>query len=211
MKEAIIVGAGTYGEVYAAYLSKSYNIIGFIDDDDSLIGKEVLDIPILGNFTYLESKVDRSINVFVPIGNNIIRTNILKKLEQLGFKTPSFIHESASIHETVILESPIYILSGVNIMPFTSIEKYTMISMGVNIAHHTKIDIGCFFSQGTNIGASIRIEERAYFGIASTAMTGVKKIGTDVLIGAGAVVINDIPNHAVVAGVPAKILRYSNQ
>lgn len=32
-------------------------------------------------------------------------------------------------------------------------------------------------------------------------------IGNDVIIGAGAVVINDVPSHSIVAGVPAKVIK----
>ena len=39
-------------------------------------------------------------------------------------------------------------------------------------------------------------------------MTGVKVLGENCLIGAGAVVIKDVPANAIVAGVPAKVLRY---
>ena len=93
-------------------------------------------------------------------------------------------------------------------MPLTEIGNFSMISMGVNIAHHTLIEPGCFFSQGTNIGASIHIKELAYIGISATLMTGVKSIGKNCLVGAGAVVIKDIPDNAVMAGIPAKILKY---
>ena len=48
----------------------------------------------------------------------------------------------------------------------------------------------------------------AYIGMGSTIMTGVKSLGEDCLIGAGAVVIKDVPDRAVMAGVPAKVLRF---
>jgi len=35
-------------------------------------------------------------------------------------------------------------------------------------------------------------------------------IGSGVIIGAGAVVTNDIPDRAVVVGNPAKVVRYRN-
>ena len=38
-------------------------------------------------------------------------------------------------------------------------------------------------------------------------MTGIHELGEDCLIGAGAVVIKDVPDNAVMAGVPAKVLR----
>ena len=41
-------------------------------------------------------------------------------------------------------------------------------------------------------------------------MTGLHVLGIDCLIGAGAVVIKDVPSGAIVAGVPAKILKYKD-
>ena len=210
MKKAIIIGAGTYGQVYAEYLKKEYDIIGYIDDDVSLIGQIFDGIKVLGNRDYLFESIDREFFVFVPIGNNTLRVSILKELNQKGFETPSFIHPDTIIHESVKIGKAVYILPGTNIMPCTELKNYVMVSMGVNIAHHNLIEEGCFFSQGTNVGASIHIKEKAYFGIASTAMTGIKEVGKNALIGAGAVVIKDVPDYAVVVGNPAKVLKSNN-
>lgn len=38
-------------------------------------------------------------------------------------------------------------------------------------------------------------------------MTGINELGKNSLIGAGAVVIHDVPDGAVVAGVPARVIR----
>jgi sugar O-acyltransferase (sialic acid O-acetyltransferase NeuD family) len=204
MKKCVIIGAGTYGEVYVMYLSESYEVIGFIDDDKSKIGSRVGNLPVLGDLTYLLNKMDASTFVFVPIGDNSVRVSILETLNQNGFNTPSFIHPDTQIHPSVIIGNGVYILPSTSIMPFTTIADYTMISMGVNIAHHVNIEKGCFFSQGSNIGASIEIKEQAYMGIASTVMTGVNIIGKSSLIGAGAVIIKDVPDGVTVVGNPGR-------
>jgi len=211
MNKCVIIGAGTYGQVYAVYLSTKYEVLGFVDDDESIIGSYVVGHKVLCSVqTLMEGKVvDPSLtSVFVPIGNNMIRSNILHKARVCGFETPSFVHETVILDSTIILGDAVYILPACNIMPFVTVADDVMISMGVNIAHHVQIEKGCFFSQGTNIGASILVKQRAYIGISSTLMTGVKVIGQDSLVGAGAVVIRDVPDNAVMAGVPAKVLKY---
>lgn len=210
MDKAIIIGAGTYGQVYAEYLKdlNKYEIIGFIDDDPEKLNQEVIGIKVLGPVALLENLEHRDqISVFVPIGNNKVRERILEKARAFSFNTPSFIHPKTCIHGTVIIGQSVYVLPSTNIMPLTKIEDNVMISMGVNIAHHTVIEKGCFISQGVNVGASITIERYAFLGIGSTIMTGVKTVGANTVVGAGAVVIKTLPCNCIAAGVPAKIIK----
>lgn len=208
-KKAIIIGAGKYGEVYSEYLSYSYDIVGLYDDNKKLHGNIINNVKVLGDIEDAKQyvRMHKDFNVFIPLGDNELRYRLLNEFIKLGAVTPTFIHPTATIDPTVKLGNAVYILPNSSIMPFTTINDFTMISMGVNIAHHTQIGQACFFSQGTNIGASITIDDFAYCGIASTLMTGVKNIGRNSLIGAGAVVIRDVDPNAVVAGVPAKFIR----
>jgi acetyltransferase-like isoleucine patch superfamily enzyme len=41
-------------------------------------------------------------------------------------------------------------------------------------------------------------------------MTGIQELGANCLIGAGAVVINNVDENAIVASVPAKLIKYKN-
>lgn len=53
----------------------------------------------------------------------------------------------------------------------------------------------------------IVVEENVYIGAGVTVLAGVR-IGTGAVVGAGSVVRVDVPPCAVVAGVPARIIRY---
>lgn len=208
--KCVIIGAGTYGEVYLAYLQEAgVNIVGFIDDNKELHGKNIQGIPVLGGKEILETLMHTHgvQGVYCPIGNNVLRAELLDYSRSLGYITPNYIHPSVIISPSVSIGKGVYILLGTHIMPYTTIDDDVMISMGVNIAHHSKLDKGCFLSTGVNFGASIHANKYSYIGISSTIMTGVKVLGENCLIGAGAVVIRDVPNKAVVAGVPAKILK----
>ena len=208
---SIIIGAGTYGEVYLAYLQDAgVEVFGFLDDDLKYRNKSIGGIPVLGGVSLLESlKESHAVEaVYCPLGNNELRVKFLTMAKGMGYQVPCYIHPSVIISPKVQIGEGVYVLLGTTIMPYTTIRNYVMISMGVHLAHHTILDEGVFLSTGCNFGASIYANKYAYCGISSTIMTGIKELGKSCLIGAGAVVIKDVPDRAVVAGVPAKILKY---
>jgi sugar O-acyltransferase (sialic acid O-acetyltransferase NeuD family) len=208
--KSVIIGAGTYGEVYLAYLQEAgVNVVGFLDDDPKYENQMVRGIPVLGPISKLETlkNTDNIEVVYCPLGNNKLRVKFLTKAKELGYKTPNYIHPSVIISPNVSIGEGVYILLGTTIMPHTVIKDYVMISMGVHLAHHCVLEEGVFLSTGCNFGASIHAHKYAYCGISSTIMTGIHELGEDCLIGAGAVVIRDVSDRAVMAGVPAKVLK----
>ena len=71
--------------------------------------------------------------------------------------------------------------------------------------HNTKVD-DLISSQGCR-SARVIIDDDVWLGVRSVVLPGVR-IGHGAVVGAGAIVTHDVPNNAIVAGVPAKILRY---
>ena len=63
--------------------------------------------------------------------------------------------------------------------------------------------------QGSSI-KSVVIGNDVWIGTRSIILPGVK-IGNGVIIGAGAVVTKDIPDYAIVGGVPARVIRFRNK
>ena len=199
--------------MYLAYLREAgINVVGFVDDNPELTGKNVRGVPVLGNTGDLARiKEEHAAEAaYCPIGDNAVRVKLLQKAKSNGYEIPNFIHSSVIMHESVKLGEGVYILLGTRIMPYTVIDDYVMISMNALVAHHNHLQKGTFISTGVNFGALITAKENTYIGIGATIMTGVHELGANCTVGAGAVVIKDVPDGAVVAGVPAKILKYKN-
>lgn len=204
---AIIVGAGTYGQVYLHYLTQAgFDIAGFLDDNTASHGKLISGIPVLGGSANLPGmKAQGVTQVFCPIGNNRVRMRVNEQARAMGLTTPNFLHSGAIVDSEIGRNTGIYVLPGAIIMPHSVIGSDVMISVGARVAHHTTLMDGVFMSTNASIGASISVGKGSYFGMGATAVTGkCQKIGGNAVIGAGAVVLSDIADNAVVAGTPAR-------
>ncbi|MGB2862960.1 MAG: DapH/DapD/GlmU-related protein [Sedimentisphaerales bacterium] len=93
----------------------------------------------------------------------------------------------------------------------------------VNVEHGAIVGAGKQISIGDNsgigvnsvvmkaqIGNDVMIGYDVWIGHRAILLPGVR-VGNSVIIGAGAVVTRDVPDYAIVGGVPAKVLKYRNQ
>lgn len=83
-------------------------------------------------------------------------------------------------------------------------------TIGENCLFRNSITIGSkILEDGTNTKAAT-IGNNVEVG-SNTVIIGDIKIGNNVVIGAGSVVIKDIPDNVIIAGNPAKIIKYKNK
>lgn len=85
--------------------------------------------------------------------------------------------------------------------------------IGVVIHKKAKIGSGCVISQQVTIGGKLGCKSLPIIGdnveiCAGAKIIGDVKIGNNVTIGVNSVVNKDVPDNAIVAGVPAKIIRF---
>ncbi|MGR3274450.1 serine acetyltransferase [Acaryochloris marina NIES-2412] len=107
-------------------------------------------------------------------------------------------------------------------LPFdTKIGSNLQLQHGFNLVvnHATTIGSNCIIRHSTTIGNKILcdgstssspiIGDNVEIGC-NVVILGPIKIGNNAVIGAGAIVVSNVPEHAVVAGNPAKIIRLNS-
>lgn len=118
-----------------------------------------------------------------------------------------------------LLRNLIFLIFNSYIPPSATIGRGTIFAYGaIGVVLHAdaKIGCGCVIGQGVTIGAAEAYVSRerhrcptignhCYIG-AGAKILGDIVIGDCCQIGAGAVVIKDVPSHAIVVGVPARVI-----
>lgn len=155
-------------------------------------------------FVDLEQFLPLFDEVIVATGNNYLREEKIKILKRLDIPLATIVHPSAIISAYAKVEAGCTILAQSVIHTNACVKTGCIINTGVVVEHDCIIQDYVNLCPNVAIAGHTEIGKRTFVGIGSTIIDQIT-IGNDVKIGAGSVVIKDIPDDCLVMGVPAKI------
>lgn len=203
----IIMGSGGHAKVLIEVLrSLSTNILGITERDSNSTGMEILGIRVLGNDDVISQYAPDSILLVNGIGSidrPKARMEIFERFKKRGFSFATIIHPSVVVAADVILGEGVQIMAGVVIQPSSRIGVNTLINTNASVDHDCIIGDHVHLSPGVTLSGSVHVGNLVHVGTGATVIQGIT-IGKCTLIGAGSVVISNIPDNAVVIGVPAR-------
>lgn len=212
MKKIILLGPGGHASVVLEILKQYSNIeiIGFTDANYKK-GQSYKSYPVLGKDNILEDliKNNKAKYAFISVGSagdNSLRKNLYEKIVNLGYKSLNIIEKKNIIADNVNFEKGNLVSPGVKINPDVEIGANNIINTGSIIEHGCIIKNHTHIAPGAILAGDVIIEDLVHIGLGAKVIEGIK-IGKNSLIGAGTVVINDIPENSVVVGNPGRIIR----
>lgn len=206
MKRLAILGAGGHGKVVGDIaLSAGWRVVDFYDD--AFPDKKLMDdLSIQGSFDSLLEMADMYDGFHVAIGDNRVRLKILNQLLNLNLPCPKIIAPSAVISPTVKIGTGVSVMPNVVVNSKTIVGNGAILNTSCSVDHHCEVAAGVHIGPGAHLAGDVSIGVCSLVGISSTIIQG-KVIGDNTIIGAGSVVISDIPNNVTAVGVPSKIIK----
>jgi len=209
VKDLIIIGAGNpdivrlIEDINADKLS--FNLLGFTEIDERMIGNKFWGYPILGNDAILNT--ERFKNAMII--NNTYASQKVRKLTNAKFESYfdrfcNLIHPSVRLGKIEMGRGNI-IADGIVIQSGVKIKNHNIIHSNTIISHETIIGSNCLFSVNVTIGSRSIIGDFCYFGISSTTIPELT-ISDGCYIGGGSVLINSLKENSKVFGNPARLL-----
>lgn len=207
MKNLIIIGASGFGREVAWMVERinkvcsTWNLLGFIDDDDALQGTFVNGYAVLGK-TEDASAYDA---YFVcAVGSARIREQIIKRITKIN----------SAARFAVLIDPSVEMSELIDIGEGTIICAHSILTVNITIGKHVIINLDCTVGHDAvlkdfvTLYPSVNVSGMTDIGYCSELGTGVqiiqtKKVGDNAIVGAGAVIIKDIPERCTAVGCPA--------
>lgn len=210
MKDIVIIGAGGVGRETAWIIEKinmkkpTWNIIGFVDDNEEIWNSEINGYKVLGNLSWL-NYLENEPYVIIAIANYKVKKSIVNKLED-RFQFATIVDPDVYLNRTIKIGKGSIVYPGVIITTNISIGKHVIISPKCGIGHDSVIKDYVSLLWNVNVSGFDVIEEGVLIGSGATIIQG-KNVGMGAIVGAGAVVIRNIKTNVIVGGVPAKLIK----
>lgn len=205
----LILGAGGHGRVVLDILlqARRSEVVGFLDNNEAIRNRRVDGVPVRGTLAelatiYTDTKAS---GVVVAIGDNGVRRGLAREIEQAGISLVNAIHPSATIASSATLGRNVVVAAGVVVCANCQIGDSVILNTGCIVDYQTMIGEGSHICPGVRLGGRVKVEPGVFVGIAATVVPRVT-LGCEAIIGAGAVVLGDVPQLATMVGAPARAI-----
>lgn len=201
-----VFGGGGHAKsvIDAARSTGSWDVVGVLDDQALPKGQDVSGVPIRGNITRESVTVNDIENAVIAIGDNATRLEIAHRVAG-AVQWATIIHSASYVAPDVELGEGTVVLAGAVIQPACKVGRHVIANTSCSIGHDCVVEDFVHVAPGTNLAGGARIRCGAFLGIGSRVIP-LREVGAWSTIGAGGVVVHDIPEKVTAVGVPASVI-----
>ncbi len=205
----LIYGASGHGRVVAdAAKAAGWQVAGWVDDDPAKVETTIGGLPVVASS--FEEAVALSLRngfAIVPgIGDNRARSLLFDRLLRSGLAAAAIVHPRATIAPSARLGRGTVVFAGAVVNPDARVGHDVIVNTAATIDHDCVLADHCHLSPGVHLGGTVHVGEGTHVGIGAAVRNNLA-IGAWCVIGAGAAVVADLPDHVLAYGVPARIER----
>ena len=215
MKDLIIFGASGFGREVAWTVERinksnpTWKLLGFMDDDESIQGTEINGYKVLGKTADIVNYPDAFF--ICAVGSSKVREKIVEKLKKINpnIKFGTIIDPSVDMSEFVSIGEGTIICAHTIITVNISIGEHVIINLDCTIGHDAVLNDFVTLYPSVNVSGITNIGYAVELGTGMQIIQG-KSIGEYSIVGAGSIVVRDIPDKCTAVGSPAKPIKYFN-
>jgi sugar O-acyltransferase (sialic acid O-acetyltransferase NeuD family) len=223
--DLVIYGAGGMGQEVADLVSAAaaaadagadgarWHLLGFVDDDRSLHGRQILGLPVLGGHEWLAGRsghLGRPPAVALAIGAPAARRRawggLLRSAAGVDVTdAPPLVHPTAYVGRGSHLGPGAIVGAHATVTADVQVGDFSIVNVGATVSHNTRLGDFATIAPGAHLAGNVSAGEGVDVGIGAAVGPG-RTIGEWSVVGAGAVVLDDVDANTTVVGCPARIV-----
>jgi sugar O-acyltransferase (sialic acid O-acetyltransferase NeuD family) len=204
----MILGAGGHARVVAniAALMPDLEVVGVADRSTATLGQRIGRTSVVASIDDMPHWRAQGItHVALALGDNKERERVMRDAEANGLAGVTLVHPAAIIEDHVTLGDGAVISAGAILITECRIGRGAIVNTGASVDHESDVGECAQISPGCRLAGRVVVGDRVFLGMAACVLPG-RRIGADAVVGAGAVVIDDVPAGVTVVGAPARIV-----
>jgi UDP-hydrolysing UDP-N-acetyl-D-glucosamine 2-epimerase len=204
----VVAGAGGHARsVIDALRTSGRNFQPMCTDPDSALHGDTIDgAPVVGDDAALPDLLAGGVAAACPgiggVGDNRPRARLHAHLQTLGFELPAVVHGGAQVSRTASLGNATVALAGSVVGSGASVGEDVIVGSAVTVEHDCTIGDHVHLASACVLGGAVQVATGAHVGLGATILQG-RSVGPWAVVGAGAVVVHDVPGGETVVGCPA--------
>lgn len=210
----IVVGAGGHAAVVAdALLAAGRHVLGFLDREPALMGRQLLGLPILGDDDALAAHRPQELELANGLGSDgtpaavfggTRRRRVQERLQAAGWRFTGVRHPSAVVASSARVAVDAQVLAGAVVQPLATVGAGAIVNTRAVVEHHASVGAFAHVASGAILCGQVAVGDECHVGAGAVVRQGLALAGR-VVVGAGAVVVAAVSEGAVV-GAPARPL-----
>jgi acetyltransferase EpsM len=204
-----VYGAGGHGRVVADLLvwRGEAEFVGFVDDREELWGAKVMGWPVLGGGEWLRCEVGSSrVAVALGVGDNASRQWIAENCAYWDAEILTVVHPRAAVSQAARVGRGSVVMANATVNADAMVGDGVIVNSGAVVEHDAKVGEYAHVAPNAAMGGGSSLGAFSHLGIGASVLPCVR-IGVRTVVGAGAVVVKNLPDEVVAIGVPARIHR----
>ena len=197
MDKYLVFGNGPHSRVVVNQMKQ----LDFFDiqvvtevDESSILLETLKDLPAAAKVFF-----------HIGIGDNTIRSSLVNRCLAKGLLPITIISQDATIEESSVIEEGVFVGPMAYVGINCYIGSHVILNTSASIDHDVRIGSFSHVAGNAYVAGGVKIGERVLIGAGATVIENCV-ISSDITIGAGSVVTNNLETPGTYVGVPARFI-----